>query len=414
MALVYPRFLAGGTNGQALVKRAGVPTWDAVAATEVTGYGDFVGGGKTHRISSDGSGYFQMEDVTDAKVFFQYDHALNKAKIGANLGLGFDNVGSIERLVNDGQLRIMGGLAGSGADIWLYGSAHATAPNEMRLDGSPITLRDSTGTTPAAIFDGTKLQLGTNTATLCRNRQDSALRLAGGNADGDGAGLSLYGPTHATLPYQAYLSAIKLTLREHDYSPTFATFDATLGIVFPLDLTIQDKVLKLLNTTPNPDTSWDMWTGTDGVLHIKASGLAGDSLVGDPATDSIKYLGAKFRQVMRSASIEDWIEGFAAGGWHGKRGFLNDYDNDSFYWGLNSAIGGATKLRAFFDFGGGAFEVFRYSPVAAGTGEWRHFDKIRSDVGFNINGVDGASGGPFTSISSITVANGIVTAITGS
>jgi hypothetical protein len=104
-----------------------------------------------------------------------------------------------------------GGSAGDGADILVYGSTHATQPNNLLLLADNIQVLDEANANGYATFDADAAVFKVDTilgfsgsATNVEFRSgaaDADITLGGGSAN-DGARLTAHGSTHATNPYK--------------------------------------------------------------------------------------------------------------------------------------------------------------------------------------------------------------------
>ena len=152
--------------------------------------------------------FFAPADSTFTGNWFVYYNGSRPSFLGTGaLTLGEE----VYRNVDDDFLRVSGGnAAGTGANLLLFGSTHATNPNQMILTGSGgITLTGATGITGATTITGALTYTGTGIvgSDMHRSIDTDFLRVSGGDGAGTGANLILFGSTHATNPNQMSISA---------------------------------------------------------------------------------------------------------------------------------------------------------------------------------------------------------------
>jgi hypothetical protein len=87
-----------------------------------------------------------------------------------------------------------------------------------------VNLNSTLTTTNGSIADANGTRIGQSTA-FRRTVNDSSLRIVGGNINGNGASLDLYGGTHATTPNYAFLLGDRVVVRNQSGSTNYIDVD---------------------------------------------------------------------------------------------------------------------------------------------------------------------------------------------
>lgn len=154
---------------------------------------------------------------------------IERLRVEADVNAITCSVDEFARTNNSGSLVISGGAIGSTRpNLKFFGSSSAS-PNEVHLQTNRFRIFTETGSTEyAEIQSGGMILYG---GVLNRGATNSGITIRGGDSNANGAGLQLYGQSHATFANQSYYDASRHTFRSQNGTKKFLEVDDTANVI---------------------------------------------------------------------------------------------------------------------------------------------------------------------------------------
>lgn len=184
-------------------------------------------------------------------------------------GCQFDNCSTATvRMDKMQNFRILPNNSTSSVGVTLTNCTNYISEDRNTLTTQAVTLRGGLDTTAGWITDtsGTRYN---QPMMARRNVNNEYLKIVGGNVNGNGAGLELYGGTHATLANQSFWIADRAVIRNQANSINYVDVDHNNSLVTIGNGAWNGQRLRL--------GTYEFWVDASGRLRIKNGTPASDT-----------------------------------------------------------------------------------------------------------------------------------------